>query len=117
MAYEHPRRNTIDSTDFDLKLSRMSDNGDHQYSSRNGELHDGRTSYVPPSVQDEYNDDQQRPARMPSPPMSETSNPPSTEQQSGLSDEVIAHLTERIKKEGECGPMVYKLRKATNPRR
>ena len=54
---------------------------------------------------------------MPSPPMSETSNPPSTEQQAGLSDEVIAHLTERIKKEGEYGPMVCKLRKATNPRR
>ena len=75
------------------------------------------TDRYQPSVQDKYNDDQQRPARMPSPPMSETSNPPSTEQQAGLSDEVIAHLTERIKKEGEYGPMVCKLRKATNPRR
>lgn len=95
----------------------MSDNGDHQYSSRNGELHDGGKSNVPPSVQDEYNDDQQRPARMPSPPMSETSNPPSTEQQAVLSDEVLADITERIKREGEFGPMVCKLCKVTNPPR
>jgi hypothetical protein len=87
----------------------MPNSGDHQYSSRNGEFSDGRKSYVPPSVQDEYNDEE-RPTRMPSPPMSETSNPPSTEQQTVLSDEVIAQLTERIKKEGEFGPIVCKLR-------
>jgi len=113
MAFDRPgrpRRDTNDSTDFDLKLSGMSENGDRQYPSRNGDLHDNRKSYVPPSVQDEYNDDQQRPARMPSPPMSETSNPPSMEQQAVLSDEVIAHLTERIKKEGEFGPIMCKLR-------
>jgi hypothetical protein len=90
----------------------MPDSGDHQYSSRNGELHDGRKSYVSPSDQDGYNDDQQRPARIPSPPMSETSNPPSVEQQAVLSDEVIAHLTERIKKEGEFGPMICQLHKS-----
>jgi hypothetical protein len=95
-----------DSTDLDLKLSKMSDNGDRQYSSKNGEFRDGRQSYVPPSVQDEHNDDQQRPARMPSPPMSETSNPPSTEQQALLSDEVLAHINEQVKKEGEFGPIV-----------
>jgi len=119
MAYDRPIRpqqDKNDSTDFDLKLSRMSDNGDHRYSSRNGELHDGRKSYLPPSVQDEYNDDQQRPARMPSPPMSETSNPPSTEQQTVLSDEVLAKfITEQIKKEGEFGSMVCRLCKAINP--
>ena len=47
--------------------------------------------------------------------MSETSNPPSTEQQAVLSDEVLADITERIKREGEFGPIVCKLRKATNP--
>lgn len=87
----------------------MPDSGDHQDSSLNGEFNHGRKSYVPPSVQDEYNDEQ-RPARMPSPPMSETSNPPSLEQQTVLSDEVIAQLTERIKEEGEFGPIVCKLR-------
>jgi hypothetical protein len=93
----------------------MSGNGDHQYSSRNGELHDGRKSYVSPSVQDEHNDDQQRPAGIPSPPMSDTSNPPSMEQQAILSDAVRAHINEQIKKEGEFRPIMCKLRKATNP--
>lgn len=117
MAHDRPSRprpNTNDSADVDLKLSRMADSRDHRYSSPDGEFHDGPKSYVSPSVQDEYNDEE-RPTRMPSPPMSETSNPPSMEQQTVLSDEVIAHLTERITKEGEFGPMVCKLRRATNP--
>jgi hypothetical protein len=38
--------------------------------------------------------------------MSETSNPPSTEQQALLSDEVRAHIQEQVKKEGEFGPIV-----------
>lgn len=112
MAYDRssrPRQNTNDSTDIDLKLSRMPDSRDHQYSSRNGEFSDVRRSYVPPSVQDEYHDEE-RPTRMPSPPMSETSNPPSTEQPAVLSDEFIAQLTERFKKEGECGPMACMFR-------
>jgi len=112
MAYDRPsrpRRNTNDSTDSDLKLSRMANSGDDQYSSRNGEFDERRKSYVSPFVQDERKDGE-RPTRIPSPPMSETSNPPSTEQQTVLSDEVIAQLTERIKKEGEFGPIECKLR-------
>jgi len=112
MAYDHPRRDTIDSTDFEL---RMSGKGD-QYSSQTAELHERPKSYVSPSIQDEYQDEQ-RPARMPSPPMSEASNPPWTEQQTGLSnvsDELIAHLTQRITEKGEFGPVIYKPRKVTN---
>jgi hypothetical protein len=110
MAYDQPsrpRRNTNDSTDIRLNLSRMPNNGDNHYPARSDEFNDGRKSYVPPSVQDEYNEEQ-RPTRIPSPPMSETSNAPSTEQQTVLSDEVIAHLTERIKKEGKFRPMTVR---------
>lgn len=105
----------VDSTDIELKLPKMSDNGDRS-SGQTTELQDGPKNYVSPSVQDEYKDEQ-RPARMPSPPMSEASNPPSTEQQTGipiLSNEFIAHLTQRITKECEFGPIVCKACKATN---
>jgi hypothetical protein len=96
------------SVDFDSTLPRMSHKGG-EISPQSAELHDGPKSYVPPFVQDEYNDEE-RPTRMPSPPMSEPSNPPSTEQHTVLSDEVIAELTERIKKEGEFGLIVCKFR-------
>jgi hypothetical protein len=89
-----------------------------QYSAQKAEIYNKPKFYVPPSVQDEYQDNR-RAARIPSPPMSETSNPnpPSTEPQTGLSnvsDELIAHLTERITKKGELGPIVCKHCKAPN---
>lgn len=57
----------------------MSDN-EGQYQSQTAELRGDLKTYVPPSVQDEFQDDR-RPTLIPSPPMSEISNPPLTEQQ------------------------------------
>ena len=65
-------------------------------------------SYDTPSVQDEYGGDR-RPARTPSPPVSEASNPPSVEQPTSIaniSPELIAHLTEKITKKGKFGSRV-----------
>jgi hypothetical protein len=56
--------------------------------------------------------EEQRPTRMPSPPMSETSNHTSAEQPTSITNfppELIAHLTETITKEGKLDPRVLYL--------
>lgn len=100
-SYNRPQRGTNDSTYQGPSLLRTPST-EQQHSTKMPESHSGGGSYMPPSVQDEYREDD-RPARMPSPPMSEASVPPTMEQPmdiSNISPELIAHLTKHITAKG-----------------